>query len=198
MVTSFHTLTATAVLSFSLQISVHYLNPPEPQMDLVLMGRADYFIGNCVSSFTAFVKRERDVKQKPSEFFGFDTVRPRVLDKTELWCTASTKSCSFVYSGSQGLYVYQVATFLLLWYATLSNDYGKCRGSCSSCPRTHIPHLSHKHMDIHMYMYMHTIVSNCTMSCRHRVIQREHSEGRGCKLLAGEGEHINSSSTIQQ
>ena len=71
-------------LPFSLQISIHYLNPHEPQLDLLLMGRADHFIGNCVSSFTAFVKRERDVKQKPSEFFGLDTVRPRVLDKTEL------------------------------------------------------------------------------------------------------------------
>ena len=68
-----------------LQISVHYLNPSDPPLDLAVMGRADYFIGNCISSFTAFVKRERDVHARPTEFFGMETILAQnSLKKTEL------------------------------------------------------------------------------------------------------------------
>lgn len=69
----------------ALQISVHYLNPTDPPLDVALMSRADYFIGNCISSFTAFVKRERDVYSRPTEFFGFETVKVQNShEKTEL------------------------------------------------------------------------------------------------------------------
>ena len=70
---------------YSQQMNVHYLNPSDPPLDLAVMGRADYFIGNCVSSFTAFVKRERDVHGKPTEFFGFETLlHKKKFEKTEL------------------------------------------------------------------------------------------------------------------
>lgn len=42
-----------------------------PHFDLALMARGEIFIGNCFSTFSAFVKRERDVKQLPTQFWAF-------------------------------------------------------------------------------------------------------------------------------
>ncbi|XP_066927610.1 GDP-fucose protein O-fucosyltransferase 1-like isoform X2 [Clytia hemisphaerica] len=47
-----------------------------PLIDIALMSKADMFIGNCVSSFTAFVRRQRFSRGKQMDFFNLKSNKP--------------------------------------------------------------------------------------------------------------------------
>ncbi|WAR22041.1 OFUT1-like protein [Mya arenaria] len=46
-----------------------------PHLDLAMLCAADKFIGNCISTFTAFVTRARGVHNKPSNFWDFPPMK---------------------------------------------------------------------------------------------------------------------------
>lgn len=53
------------------RVQVKHLDPWLPVVDVAMLAHANFFIGNCVSSFTSVVKRARDVSGLPSAFWGF-------------------------------------------------------------------------------------------------------------------------------
>lgn len=68
-----------------MKITAHKLPENNPHVDLAILGRANYFVGNCVSSFSAFVKRERDARGFPSEFFAHPVEKSQKVNRhTEL------------------------------------------------------------------------------------------------------------------
>ncbi|XP_075165566.1 O-fucosyltransferase 1 [Haematobia irritans] len=60
-----------------MNISVYRLPDDNPHLDLTILGMANHFIGNCISSYSAFVKRERDVKGFPSYFWAYPKEKER-------------------------------------------------------------------------------------------------------------------------
>ena len=60
-----------------LQVTVVKLDSPSPHVDLAILAKADHYICNCVSSFSAFAVRERLVTNKPVSFWSFDATAKR-------------------------------------------------------------------------------------------------------------------------
>ncbi|PVD23011.1 hypothetical protein C0Q70_16272 [Pomacea canaliculata] len=53
------------------KVRVIHQDPWLPQIDLMILGKSHHFIGNCVSSFSAFVARERQVNKKTTSYWAF-------------------------------------------------------------------------------------------------------------------------------
>nr|ABA29469.1 putative protein O-fucosyltransferase 1 [Caenorhabditis elegans] len=63
------------------EIEAHRQEPDDMYTSLAIMGRADLFVGNCVSTFSHIVKRERDhagQSPRPSAFFGIRAVKRHI------------------------------------------------------------------------------------------------------------------------
>jgi len=58
-----------------LQVDLIRLEDNTPHLDLAMLGLADYYIGNCISTFSAFAKRQRDVAGLSSGFWAFNVSR---------------------------------------------------------------------------------------------------------------------------
>ena len=65
-------------------MKVTNLQPPNPHVELAILAQSNHFIGNCISSFSAFVKRERDVKGLKSSFWAFPTEKKKKMFSLEL------------------------------------------------------------------------------------------------------------------
>ncbi|XP_071964658.1 GDP-fucose protein O-fucosyltransferase 1-like isoform X2 [Antedon mediterranea] len=53
------------------EIKIFHLDPEKPEHDMYILGQSDHFVGNCVSAFSHYVRRERDVFSKPNTYFGW-------------------------------------------------------------------------------------------------------------------------------
>lgn len=65
-----------------MKVRVFKLDKSSPHVDLAILGKSNYFMGNCISSFSAFVKRERDVRGFPSSFWAFPSERSHKISSS--------------------------------------------------------------------------------------------------------------------
>ncbi|GFS78810.1 GDP-fucose protein O-fucosyltransferase 1 [Nephila pilipes] len=66
-----------------LKVKAYKLQTSNPHVDLAILGLSNHFIGNCISSFSAFAKRERDVNNLQSSFWAFPTTQKSTVNHDE-------------------------------------------------------------------------------------------------------------------
>lgn len=66
-----------------MKIHVVKYDKSSPHVDLAILGKSNHFVGNCISSFSAFVKRERDTKGFPTSFWAFPTEKSGKASKRD-------------------------------------------------------------------------------------------------------------------
>ena len=65
-------------------MKVVQLEDREPHVELAILAKADHYIGNCISTFSAFATRERGITGKPTSFWAHDEVltkEPKIKKK---------------------------------------------------------------------------------------------------------------------
>lgn len=66
-----HMIEEFSKLLKKLKVTVVKLDIPNPHVDLAILAKADHYIGNCISTFSAFAVRERRTQNKSVSFWGF-------------------------------------------------------------------------------------------------------------------------------
>ncbi|XP_063233670.1 GDP-fucose protein O-fucosyltransferase 1 isoform X2 [Bacillus rossius redtenbacheri] len=67
-----------------MEVEVVRMEPSNPHVELAILGSANHFIANCVSSFSAFAKRARDMRGFPTTFWAFPPERATNSSHDEL------------------------------------------------------------------------------------------------------------------
>ncbi|XP_057651845.1 GDP-fucose protein O-fucosyltransferase 1 [Diorhabda carinulata] len=68
-----HMLEELKIALQRMKVKIFKYPESNPHIDLAILGKSNHFIGNCISTYSAFVKRERDIKGFPSSFWAFPT-----------------------------------------------------------------------------------------------------------------------------
>lgn len=76
-----HMITELNTALSRMNVSAHKLATDNPHLDLAILGLSNHFIGNCISSYSAFVKRERDENGFPSYFWAYPKEKDRQHSK---------------------------------------------------------------------------------------------------------------------
>lgn len=64
-----------------MKVKAYKYDNPTPHVDLAILAKSNHFVGNCISSYSAFVKRERDAKGFASSFWAYPIEKSSTHDE---------------------------------------------------------------------------------------------------------------------